>query len=85
MIQLFQGKHILKALMIGEYIYMDTIQVVSQYIECKHHCWKLEVMSWKVLLMRLKLPRGLSYHLTLLHQHTTYANFGCITIDNITI
>ena len=37
-IQLFHGEHILKSLIIGEHIYMNTIQVVSLYIECKHHC-----------------------------------------------
>ena len=52
-IQLFLGEHILKVLMIGEHIYMNTIQVVSPYLECKNHCCKLEVMSWIVLLMHL--------------------------------
>ena len=70
-IQLFLGEHILKVFMIGEHIYMNTIQVVSLYVECKYHCCKLEFMSWIVLLMRLKLPRGISYHLTSLHQHIT--------------
>ena len=56
-IQLFLGEHILKALMIGEHVYMNTIQVVSPYLECKQHCFKLEVMSWIVLLMHLKLYR----------------------------
>ena len=67
-IQLFLGEHILKALMIGEHIYMNTIQVVSPYLECKHHCCKLEVMSWIVLLMHLKLSRGIRYNLISLHQ-----------------
>ena len=43
-IQLFLGEHILKAFMIGEHIYMNTIQVVSPYLECKHHWYKLKVM-----------------------------------------
>ena len=68
-IQLFLGEHILKAFMIGEHIYMNTIKVVSPYLEFKHHCCKLEVMSWIVLLMNLKLSRGISYHLTSLYQH----------------
>ena len=71
--------------MIGEHIYMKTIQVVSPYIECKHHCCKLEVMSWIVLLMYLKLSRGIRYNLMSLHQHLTKANSGCIAIDHITI
>ena len=58
-IQLFLGEHILKALMIGEQIYMNTILVVSPYLECKLHCCKLEVMSWIVLLMHLKLYKGI--------------------------
>ena len=70
-IQLFLFEHILKALMVSEYIYVNTIQVVSPKLECKHHFWKLEVMSCIVLLMNLKLSRGISYHLTSLHQHTT--------------
>ena len=68
-IQLFLGEHILKALMIGERIYMNTIQVVSPYLECKHHCCKLEVMSGMVLFMYLKLSRNISYNFTLLYQH----------------
>ena len=51
-IQLFLGEHILKDLMISEHIYMNTIQVVSPDLECNHHCCKLEVMSWIVLLIR---------------------------------
>ena len=70
-VQLFLGEYILKALMISEHIYVNTIQVVSPDLECKHHYCKLEVMSWIVLLMNLKLSRGISYHLTSLHQHTT--------------
>ena len=70
-IQLFLGEHILKALMISEHIYVNTIQVVSPDLECKHHYCKLEVISLIVLLMNLKLSRGISYHLTSLHQHTT--------------
>ena len=70
-VQLFLDDHILKALMIGEHIFMNTIQVVSPDLECKHHCCKIEVMSWIVFLMNLKLSRGISYHLTFLHQHAT--------------
>ena len=84
-IQLFLGEHILKALMIGEHIYMNTIQILSAYLECKHHSCKLEVMSWIVLLMHLKLSRGIRYNLIFLHQHTTNYNSGCIAIDHITI
>ena len=84
-IQLFLGEHKLKALMIGEHIYMNTIQVVSPYVECKHHFYKVEVMSWIVLLMHLKLSRCVRYNLISLHQHTTKANSGCIAIDHITI
>ena len=84
-IQLFLGEHILKALMIGEHIYMNTIQVVSPYLECKHHCCNLEVMSWIVLLMHLKLSRGIRYNLISLYQHTTKVNSGCITVDDIII
>ena len=84
-IQLFLGEHILKSLMISGHIYMNTIQVVSPYLECKHNFCKLEVMSWIVLFMKLKLSRGISFYLTSLHQHTTWANYGCITIDHITI
>ena len=72
-IQLFLGEHILKFVMVSEHIYVNTIQVVSLDIECKHHCCKHEVMSWIVLLMNLKLSRGISLHLTSLHQHTTSA------------
>ena len=84
-IKLFLGEHILKALMIGEQIYMNTILVVSPYLECKLHCCKLEVMSWIVHLIYLKLSRGIRYNLISLHQHTTKANSGCIVIDHITI
>ena len=70
-IQLFLGEHILKALMVIEHMYVNTIHVVSPDLECKHQCCKLEVMSLIVLLMNLKLSRGISYHLTSLHQHTT--------------
>ena len=73
-IQLLLGEHILKALMVSKHIYMNTIQVVSPYLECKRHCCKLEVMSWIVLLMHLKLSRGIRYNLISLHQHTTKAN-----------
>ena len=66
-IKLFLGEHILKALMIGELIYMKNLQVMSPYIECRHHCWKLEVMSWIVLLVHLKLSRGIRYNLISLH------------------
>ena len=84
-IQLFLGEHILKALMIGEHIYMNTIQVVSAYLEYKHHYCNLQVMSWIVLLMHLKLSRDISYNLFSLHQYTTKSNSGCIAIDHITI
>ena len=84
-IQLFLGEHILKALMIGEHIYMNTIQVLFPYLECKHHCCTLEVMSWIVPLMYLKLFTGIRYNLISLHKHTTKVNSGCIAIDHITI
>ena len=70
-IQLFLGEHILKALMVSEHIYVNTIQVEFPDLECKHLCCKLEVVSGIVLLMNLKLSRGISYHLTSLQQHTT--------------
>ena len=70
-IQLFLGEHILKVIMVRECIYLNTIQVVSLDIECKHNCCKLKVMSWIVLLMHLKLSRGIRYNLIALHQHTT--------------
>ena len=73
-IQLFLGEHILKALMIGEHIYIDTIQIVSPYLECKHHCFKLKVMSWIVLLMHLMFSRSIRYHLISVHSQTTKAN-----------
>ena len=84
-IQLFLGEHILKAFMVSENINVNSIQVVSPYLEFKHHCCKLEVMSWIVLLMHLKLSRNISYHLTSLNLHTTKANSGCIAIDYVTI
>ena len=84
-IQLFLGEHILKALIIGEHIYMNNIQLVSPYLEFKHHCCKLEIMSWIVLLKHLKLSRGMRYNHISLYQHTTKANSGCIAIDHITI
>ena len=71
--------------MVSELIYMNTIQVVSPYLECKHHCCNLEVMSWIVLLMHLRPSIGIRYNLISLHQHTTKANYGCIAIDHITI
>ena len=70
-IQIFLGEHILKILMVTEHIYMKTIQVVSLYIECKHHYFKIEVMSWIVLLKDLKLSKSISYNLISLHQHIT--------------
>ena len=70
-IQLLLGEHILKALMVSEYIYVNTIQVVSPDLECKHHCCKLEFMSWIVLLMNLKLSKEIRYNLISLHQHKT--------------
>ena len=73
-IQVFLGEHILKASMIGEHIYMNTIQVVSPYLECKHHYCNLEVMSWIVLLMHIKLSSGISFNLIYLYQHTNKAN-----------
>ena len=84
-IQLFLGVHILKALMVSEHIYVNTIQLVSPDLELKHHCYKLEVMSWIVLLMHLKLSRSISYHLTSMHQYTTKDNSGSIAIDHLTI
>ena len=66
-IQLLLGEHILKALMVSEYIYVNTIKVVSPDLECTRHCYKLEVMSLTVLIKNLKLSRGISYNLTLLH------------------
>ena len=68
-IQLFLGEHILKALMISEHIYLNTIQVVSPDLECKHHYCKLEVMSWIVLLMDLILSIIIRYNVISLHQH----------------
>ena len=70
-IQLLLGEYILKALMVSEHVYVNDIQVVSPDLEFKHHCCKLEVMSRIVLLMNLKLSRGISYHLKSLHQNTT--------------
>ena len=69
--QIFLGEHILKALMVNEYIYMNTIQVVSSNLKCKCHCCKIEVISQIVLLMHLNLYGSISYNLTLLHQHAT--------------
>ena len=62
-IQVFLGEYILKAIMVSEPIYMNTIQVVSADLEWKYHCCKLEVMSWIVLLVHLKLCRSISYNL----------------------
>ena len=70
-IQLFLGEHILKVLMISKHIYVNTIQVVSPYLECKYYCYKLEAMSWIVLRMNLKLSRSISYNLITLTQYTT--------------
>ena len=70
-IEFFLGEYILKALMVSEHIYVNTIQVVSPDLEYKHHCCKLEVISWIVFLMNHKLSRGISYHLTSMHQYTT--------------
>ena len=70
-IELFLGEHILKALMISEHIYMNTIQLVSPDLKCKHHSLMVEVMSWIVLLMHLNQFRIICYNLTSLHQHTT--------------
>ena len=70
-IQLFLGEQVLKALMISEYIYVDTIQVVCLDLEYKHQCCKLESMSWIVFLMNHNFSRAISYHLTSLHQYTT--------------
>ena len=67
-IQLFLDEHILETLMVSKHIYMKTMQVVSPYLECKHHYFKLEVMSWIVLHIHL---RGIRYNLISLHQHTT--------------
>ena len=72
-IQLLLGEHILKALMVSEYIYVNTIQVVSPDLACKHYYCKLEVMSWIVLLMHLKLSRVIRYNLIAFHQHTTWS------------
>ena len=57
--------------MVSEHIYMNIIQVVSLDLECKHHCYKLKVLSWIALLMHLKLSKSICYNLTLLHQHAT--------------
>ena len=57
--------------MVSEYIYVNTIKVVSPDLECKHHSCTVEVMSWIVLLTKLKLSRGISYYLTSVHQHKT--------------
>ena len=84
-IQIILGEHILKALMICEHIYIETIQVVSPYLVYKQHGCKLKVMCWIVILMHLKLSRSISYHLTSLYKHTTEANSRCIAIDHITI
>ena len=70
-IQVFLGEYILKAIMVSEPIYMNTIQVVSRNLECKQHYDKLEFMSWIVLLMNLKLSIVISYHLTSLHEYKT--------------
>ena len=63
-IQLFLGEHKLKALMVSEHIYVNTIQVVSPDLECNHHCCKIEVMSWIVFLIPLKLSRTITITLS---------------------
>ena len=52
-IKLFLGEHILKAIMIAEHIYINTIEVVSLYLECKHHYLMFNVMSWVFLHLHL--------------------------------
>ena len=54
-ISIFLVEHILKALMVGELVFINTIIVVSPNFKCKHHCYKLEVMGRLVLFMHLKL------------------------------
>ena len=71
-IQFILGEHILKALIISEIIYMNTIQIVSPYLECKYYYLKLEVMSWIVLPMNLKLSRNISYDIISLHQDASH-------------
>ena len=66
-VQLFLDDHILKALMTGEHIFMNTIQVVSPDLMSKHHCCNLEVMSWIVFLMNVKLSTDIIYHHISLH------------------
>ena len=73
-IQLLLSEHIMKAYMVSKYIYMNNKQVVSLALKCKHHCFKLEVMSWINFLMHLKLSRSIIYNLISLHKHTTKAN-----------
>ena len=70
-IQPFLAEHMMKALMVSEHIYVNTIQVLSPDLECKHHCCKLKIMSWIVLLIHLKLSISILYNLISLHQHTT--------------
>ena len=69
-------------LLIGEYIYMNTIETVTLYFQGKYYCFKLEIMRWIILLVNLKLSGGISYDFTILHQYTTKSNAGRITINN---
>ena len=60
---LLLGELISKSLMIGEHIYLKTTQVMSQNLKFKHHCFKLEVISWVVLLMHLMLFRSIRHNI----------------------
>lgn len=49
------------------HIHMNTIEIMMKYYEIKYHCCLLDIVSRVILLVNLKLSRGIVYNLTILY------------------
>lgn len=79
-IQLLFTKHILKTLVAGIYIHMNTIQVMPSYFHRKHYDRQFKIVSWIILLINIELSKGVGYYIYILHKNTPQTHSGCITI-----
>ena len=81
-IQVLLSEHILETIVIGEHIYMNSIQVMFQNNQSKHCYWQFKVMSRVVLLRNLELSKGIYYHLLILHEDTIQTYYRSIKINH---
>ena len=73
-IKLFLTEYIMKALVINEHIYINTVKIVKPYFQSEHYNNQLKIMGWVILLVNLKISGGISYNFVILHQYTTHSN-----------